>query len=409
MAEGDAPLKTSGGPSAYGSGVQAIAAIVAPTTLLTAIAFYFGWTRTAAFDGYFGLTPSLIDYSTREYVLYSLAPLFLPVATVFAILIALALGHAFVKRTFDEDLNRRGLERIRDAAAVAGVLLFAVGALAAFGALPIHTDYVGSLFPAVGVVLLVYSVALRHRLRGEPPLSAGAHAVVGLFVALCLFWAAGLYAGSVGRSQAHDLAAHLDRLPGVTLFSKDDLQLDGAGVTEESVCCNYRFEYQGLRLFSENGGILYLIPNQWDPAESSSVFAITDDDTIRIELAQGDQSVQSGASAAESPAFPTAPFTPPTVTRIRLSLTPKSQSVPPGGSARFVIRVVNVGNVKLTFVTVVDPLAPACNRKLKLLAVGASRSYACKLSTAQLSNVATATAKGPKRRTVSSSDRAIVR
>ena len=72
--------------------MQGIGAVIAPTALLSAIAFYFGWTRIAAFDDYFGLTPTQIGYSTRDYVLLSLHPLFLPVATVLVLLIARAFA-----------------------------------------------------------------------------------------------------------------------------------------------------------------------------------------------------------------------------------------------------------------------------------------------------------------------------
>jgi hypothetical protein len=51
----------------YGQVLQGASALIAPATLLTGIAFYFGWTRVRAYDEYFGLDPGAVGYSTRDY------------------------------------------------------------------------------------------------------------------------------------------------------------------------------------------------------------------------------------------------------------------------------------------------------------------------------------------------------
>ena len=57
-----------------------IAGIVAPATLLTALAYYFGWRRERAFAGYFGIDPSVLGFSTSDYILRSVDALFVPVS-----------------------------------------------------------------------------------------------------------------------------------------------------------------------------------------------------------------------------------------------------------------------------------------------------------------------------------------
>jgi uncharacterized repeat protein (TIGR01451 family) len=96
---------------------------------------------------------------------------------------------------------------------------------------------------------------------------------------------------------------------------------------------------------------------------------------------------------------------------------PKSQSVAAGGTATFTITVTNTGNVTLTDVTVVDPLAPNCNRTkanipgLASMAPGAKVSYTCTRPnvTAAFDNVATATGTPPVGPPVTASDTAPVK
>jgi hypothetical protein len=46
-----------------------IVAVVAPVTLITALAYYFGYRRESAFAGYFGIDPSTLGFTTNDYVL----------------------------------------------------------------------------------------------------------------------------------------------------------------------------------------------------------------------------------------------------------------------------------------------------------------------------------------------------
>jgi hypothetical protein len=48
-----------------------VAAIVAPTTLITGLARYFGHRRERAFASFFGIDVSALDFSTTDYVLRS--------------------------------------------------------------------------------------------------------------------------------------------------------------------------------------------------------------------------------------------------------------------------------------------------------------------------------------------------
>jgi uncharacterized repeat protein (TIGR01451 family) len=92
------------------------------------------------------------------------------------------------------------------------------------------------------------------------------------------------------------------------------------------------------------------------------------------------------------------PVTHPSVT---LEKSPTSQTVSFGGTATFRITVTNSGDVALTNVSVSDPRSPDCNRDLRTLAAGASRSYTCtspnlRQSFVNTAGVAGAAASGTK-------------
>jgi hypothetical protein len=298
-AGGAEPGAEASGPLSYGQVIQGMSALIAPATLLTGISFYFGWQRVRAFDAYFGLNPGAVGYSTRDYVLNSLDALFLPVMVVLLVLIALALAHAYVGRVHREGRNPKTLRLVSELGLWFGGLLLAVGGVGAFGAFPFHTPYlIATLFPAGGVVLLAYAVDLRARLRGNPPVSQLGRVFVALFVSVCLFWAAGLYAGTVGRNQAADLARNLDELPGVTMSGTTDLvSAAGGGETTGGTAGASAERKVGFRLLAVENGTLFLLPNHWKP-KSGRLVTVAEADAKGLAFTPGTVHGSSAIDAA---------------------------------------------------------------------------------------------------------------
>jgi len=73
--------------------VRILGQFVAPTTLLTALLFYFGWAHVYWFFDYFGVDSSILAPSTREYVMRSVDALFIPLIAVAVVGLALMWGH----------------------------------------------------------------------------------------------------------------------------------------------------------------------------------------------------------------------------------------------------------------------------------------------------------------------------
>lgn len=273
----------------YGQVLQGVSALIAPATLLTGIAFYFGWARVDAFDEYFGLDPGAVGYATRDYVLNSLNALFLPVVVVLFALLALALGHAYVT-----DAHRSGrrspatLRRLSEVTLTVGTAVLLVGGLAVFAVFPFQMPYlISTLFPAAGVLLIAHAVDLRERLRGDPPLSTAGRVLVALFVAVCLFWATGLYARTVGRNEAARVARHLNELPGVAIASTSDLDLPTGGPSAPSAAGGTQtYVYGRLRLLALANGTMFLLPGNWTPLHGA-LFAIPEASSMRVAFTPG--------------------------------------------------------------------------------------------------------------------------
>jgi hypothetical protein len=66
---------------------------VAPTTLVTALLFYFGWAHVYFFFDYFGIDSSVLGASTSDYVMRRVDALFIPVITFGAVGLGLMWGY----------------------------------------------------------------------------------------------------------------------------------------------------------------------------------------------------------------------------------------------------------------------------------------------------------------------------
>jgi hypothetical protein len=270
---------------------------VAPTTLLTALLFYFGWAHVYWFFDYFGVDSSVLGPSTQDYVMRSVDALFIPLIAVATVGLALMWGYvALPERARLGPTNRWQLIALT---AVAIALL-----LNGLSALIVKTPLNGGLCVApicviVGVVSLWYLVLLRrNRIRQSHRSDAAIlseWAVLFVLVAMSLFWIATDYSVAVGQTRAHQAAAQIPYRPQVILFSEKDLHFDGADV-RKTICATapgsdsaYHFRYDGLVLLIEMGGQYVLIPANWQRGQGTAVvLPKTGVGAIRLEFATAD-------------------------------------------------------------------------------------------------------------------------
>src|SRR5512132_3026246 len=98
-------------------GLQVVTAIVAPTTLLTALLFYFGWIRTNALFQYFGVDATTLGFTTQYYLLRSSEALYVPLGTLLVVGLAALWLHSLVATWL---AARRRLDLLRGIAVALG-------------------------------------------------------------------------------------------------------------------------------------------------------------------------------------------------------------------------------------------------------------------------------------------------
>ncbi|MEJ3745865.1 hypothetical protein WEI85_21550 [Actinomycetes bacterium KLBMP 9797] len=274
-----------------------LAGVVAPTTLVTGLLFYFGWMHAYWFFQYFGVHSTLLGLTTVDFVMRSADALFVPMTVLACGSLLMLWAHAALRTRLAAGSRPLLMRRLVPILTGIGLLLTLGGLASVFR--PTLLDRRVALAPLClggGVLLLLYAVRLGRALRPagrseqvkRPPewIAVGEWAGVFVLVSLSLFWAATDYSAAVGRSQARRYAAELSREPEVALYSERSLRLRAPGVREvrcQDPEATYRFRYDGLKFMLQSGEQYVLIPEQWSRA-TGAAFVIPRTDTLRLEF-----------------------------------------------------------------------------------------------------------------------------
>ncbi|KOX19247.1 hypothetical protein ADK67_33765 [Saccharothrix sp. NRRL B-16348] len=295
--------------------VQSFAAIAAPTTLVAALLFYFGYVSTLVRYEYFGVDLNALDLSTTELLLLGTEVIFPPVAGLLVFLVLSLVAHRGVRAL----LRRRGAR----APKAVGTLLAVVGAAlfvrAVVGILVVSVSRdefpgVTAISLGLGLPLLAYGIWVfrnadrRNASRNPGRRGTGRNATrprrerarsgdvllvttLGAIVVLGLFWATNNFAAAYGRGRAAELAAELPTRPMVVLDLEQQLYLPEGikGVHQfplpNSEGQRFRVRCQGLRLLTEAGGRLFLVPDQW--AGTRRTVVVPYDESVRVQFLPG--------------------------------------------------------------------------------------------------------------------------
>ncbi|MDQ3679093.1 MAG: hypothetical protein M3378_00810 [Actinomycetota bacterium] len=291
--------------------LQVFGSVVAPTTLLTALLYYFGWARTSSQAQFLGLDDSVLGYSTQDYLLRSISAMFLPLGAILLLALVWASGHVALSRWMAEvsaasaqpdavtgpDRRRPPVVWLTWGLIAIGMALLTLGLLGAVFPRQAHYDLVTPMSFGLGAALTSYGVFLRRRWLARPSASSGAAGearwlssltvtLVALVVALSLFWAVSDYAGAVGRGRGQQLVANLARRPSVVVYSPKRLQFNSPGVREtalEDPDAAYRFRYSGLKLLFRSNDKYFLLPVGWSVVDGSTI-VLPDTEALRVEF-----------------------------------------------------------------------------------------------------------------------------
>ncbi|TCC53456.1 hypothetical protein E0H75_07130 [Kribbella capetownensis] len=306
----------------------AVANVIAPTTVVTTLLFYFGYVATTARFRYFGVYLDMVDLTLQETLLYGAEAVYPPLIVVAIICLLGLAAHTTVRWLLSSPDRDAVTGWIGLIAALAGMLAFTRGVIGLLVPRVARTEAIattpvalgcGALAVAYGCWLL-RTVGLRwdrtRRRRkdvveegqAESPASAAAGdakladwlessavsriyryalAWVAVIVVAGSFWTANSFAAAYGRGRALDDAESLDGRPEVVLYTKEPLRDLPDGV-EQTVLPSastesLRFRYRGLRLLVESNARLFLVPARW-VAGSSGTVVIPYDDSIRVYL-----------------------------------------------------------------------------------------------------------------------------
>lgn len=279
-----------------------VGTVVAPTTMLTGLLYYFGWSFAYYFFDYFGVNSTLLGLSTRDYLQRCVDGLFVPVTVTGCAALAAVWGYLALRVRLSAASGQRALRVVVPVAAVAGAVLAIGGLLSVFTRTVLSQHLAAApLSLAIGVLLLTCAIRLRRshaipkpatrndgadRNIGPDWAGLGEWAAVFILVGLSLFWAANDYSAAVGRTRARQFAAELPSYPSAVLYSERSLSLDAPGVRE--VRCRdaeaaYRFRYEGLKLMIQSGDQYVFLPDTWSPTDGVAIL-IPRSDSLRLEF-----------------------------------------------------------------------------------------------------------------------------
>lgn len=264
--------------------------VVAPTTFVTGLLVYFGWSHAFWFFHYFGVHATLLELTTQDYLMRSADGLFVPITT----LACLAIAGIWAQRLARRWIPARVLERIhRLVADHSGGIGFALAAAGLWGVLadtPLEVNVVVSpLCLGAGAMLLTHGARTgRARSPASAPTWVTTWAWVAMFVltGLSLFWVAHDYSADVGITRATQLERELADEPSVWLYSAQRLAVGARGVRE--VACGdddaaFRFRYDGLKLVMQAGDQYVFLPDGWSRGTGSALLLPRGED-IRLEF-----------------------------------------------------------------------------------------------------------------------------
>ncbi|WP_369134231.1 hypothetical protein [Modestobacter sp. I12A-02662] len=272
--------------------MELLTLVVPPTTLVTALLFWFGFELVDARASYFGLSTGTLGFTTTDYLIRGVQAGIVPLI----VLLAAVLGGVAVHTEAHRLADRCGTAKLFGwgvgSVIVGGALAGVVGAYGAFRPLPPPLDWY--LLPPILLATgpLVTAFAARC-LRPEAPVARSAQisaAAVGGLVLLGLFWATSLYADALGRGSAQQLGASLAAQPRVTVYSERALAIDPAVAPTERLNSEengrYLYRYSRLRLLIRSAEKYFLLPDNWTPT-TGTILVIPDGSEIRIEFAPG--------------------------------------------------------------------------------------------------------------------------
>lgn len=286
--------RPSGSPLSWSTLLDWIAALVPTVTVLTALTVWFGYQIVKTRSRYFGIDPSVLGYTTSDYVLRSVSAVLAPLLYLLIASIAVLWVHVAVRWALRRQRWERSLRVLAWVSVGVGVVCVGVGfwVVRHRGALAGHEAQRPWILVA-GVVMLAYGPWVLGQLPGAGPSLVESLwrrlglVLVSLVVIVSAFWSFSEYAELAGGRESFNLVVdRLERLPRVTVYSTKSLNITGSGVAAEQVTDGqsvYRWRYSGLRLLVRSADRYFMLPADWLTRDDVAI-VLRDSPDLRFEF-----------------------------------------------------------------------------------------------------------------------------
>ena len=283
-------------PESITTRLGAIAGFIAPTTVIAALAYYYGYVTTRAKYAYFGIDLAALRLTNQDLTVQSIAAVYVPLAALIAATLLGYVGHLVLQDWVDTGNGTRRAHAARVALLSCGLLMLAravIGILvpdvarSETVALTPTSLGLGALLTTYGMLTLPLGNQSRTswtaRRSSRRPIW---YLTTGLSV-LALFWIANSFAGAYGSGEGELLASQLDTTPSITVDTHERLYVTDPGIVETSLPDapgqEYHFRYRNFHLLAESGGRLFLTTGRWERGKSSVVL-VPDDGSTRLTI-----------------------------------------------------------------------------------------------------------------------------
>jgi hypothetical protein len=308
--------------------LRMLANVIAPTTAVGALLFYFGYVSSRAEYEYFGVDVDTIGLGTQDFVMRSPQPLLVPLLVLTLLGISALLLHARTLRRIEtaaaapedappgaakdsgeseDHLARLACMARRNRGIGLAILGIGIAMLFLYALVGSWTFYALAtpLLIAIGALLAAYYAHVldlvkqraahpkptprRKKHTPAAPYTVPLRAATILryvVIAASVFWATATVAQWTGRGLARHQAHDLDRLPTVILDTKERLYLHSPGIDEAvlpvSTGQTFHYRYRNLRLLIEGHDRLFLVPATWSASDSTMVVPF--DGSARVQF-----------------------------------------------------------------------------------------------------------------------------
>ncbi|GAB3981237.1 hypothetical protein GCM10029978_081460 [Actinoallomurus acanthiterrae] len=285
------------GDSMLGPLLEFASRVLAPAGVLTALLYYFGYTRMQALYDYFGVDLGSVGFATTDYLVRSAGPLFAPLASVLVAGVAVVIAHHVLVLVLDR-LSPRWRCVIWGCLAAGALAALTIGAIGLDRRAALADPILSPVGLGAGALLLEYAIENALICGTVPERLAAVLASTrvlrrGLLIGVALvaaFWATASVAERQGRTQARAIEVSLVFQPKAIVYSRERLQIEAPGVRVVRLGGGadsaYAYRYDGLRTLVHARGRWFLLPAGWRRDNESPVILLPDSrNDIRVDLA----------------------------------------------------------------------------------------------------------------------------